>query len=165
MATASYAGTNYALMAAPRVGTWPNAAGCRGELYCMAGDCVASGAALDADSLMYMGILPVGAVVQFSIVWPITTATFGEQDGMTLQVTGTLGTVADPDLFGDILRLDNTTLPQVIEPCPDVTIYTTTLDFALRTETTVVFTALTSALTAAEGVAVKVLYTMAGRTY
>ena len=166
MATASFAGTNYALKAAPKVGTWPNAAACNGEVYCLSEECFASGSDLDAGSLMYVGKLPVGAVVLFSVVWPIiSSAPEAGATVMSNQVIGELGTLTDPDLFGDVTRMDNNALPQVIEPCPDATIYTTTLDFALRSETTVIFKTGTSALTATEGIAVKIFYTMAGRTY
>ena len=166
MPTASYAGTNYALQAAPKVGTWPNAAASNGQLYCLSDECFASGGDLLADSRLYVGILPVGAVVQFSIIWPIDTATFGEGDNWTVGTAkGSLGITGDTDLFGDVTDLNATATPQVIEPKPDGTTYTSTLDFALRTETTVFFTTDTAALTATEGIAVKILYTMAGRTY
>ena len=165
MAIFSYGGTNYTLMATPKMGTWPNAAASNAPLYCLSDECVASGAALDSGSTMFVGILPVGAVVQFSIVWPIATATFGEGDNMINACTGELGITGDPDLFGDITDMNATHLPQVIEPVPDGTIYTTTLDFALRQEYDVILTIGGAALTAAEGVAVKILYTMAGRTY
>ena len=164
MATASYAGTNYALMAAPKVGTWPYAASCRGELYCMA-DEVYFGADSDHPSLFYVGILPVGAVVQFSIVWPTTAVTFGAPTVLSDATTFQMGNSADPDLFGALTAMNASALPQVIEPVPDGTIYTTTLDFALRTETTVVITSAAVNGTATEGLVVKILYTMAGRTY
>jgi hypothetical protein len=165
MATGTAHGTNYALMAAPRVGTWPSAAICNAELYCLSEECYASGAALDAGSIMYIGKLPAGAVVHFSVVWPIDTATYGEGDDMTNAVTMEIGTLTDADLFGDVTDLNATATPQVIGVCPDGTTYTTTLDFALRSETTVIATTGGAALTATEGIAIKMFYTMAGRTY
>lgn len=166
MATATYAGTNYALKAAPRVGTWPNAAACNGEVYCLSEECYATSDLGDRYSLMYIGILPVGAVVLFSVIWPIHSDHIDAGGyGMTLPVTGELGTATDPDLFGDVGVLNSAT-PQVIEPCPDSSVYTSTLDFALREETTVIFkTIAIQALADNEGIAVKIFYTMAGRTY
>jgi hypothetical protein len=164
MATASYAGTNYALRAAPLVGTWPNAAASNDQLYCMA-DEVYFGAACDLGSLFYVGKLPVGAVVQFSVVWPTTAATYGAPTTLSNTTTFQMGNSTDPDLFGDITAMNASALPQVIEPVPDGTIYTTTLDFALREETDVVLTSAADNGTATEGLVVKILYTMAGRTY
>lgn len=164
MATYSYAGTNYALMAAPKVGTWPNAAACNDQLYCLS-DEVYFGAACDNESLYYVGILPVGAVVQFSVIWPTTAATFGAPTTLSGATTFEMGTATDANLFGAITAMNASALPQVIEPIPDGTIYTTTLDFALRTETTVVLISAAANQTATEGLVVKILYTMAGRTY
>lgn len=164
MATASYAGTNYALRATPKVGTWPNAAACNGEVYCLSEECYATGAG-DDPSLFYMGILPVGAVVLFSVVWPIDSDEVADgAAAMGLAVTGEIGTATDPDLFGDITAL-NVAATQVIEPCPDGTIYTSTLDFALREETTVIIKTGAQAVADTEGIALKMFYTMAGRTY
>lgn len=164
MATASFGGTNYTLKNSPAIGTWPNAANSNAPVYCLSEEVYASGAALDAGSLMYVGKLPVGAVVLFSVVWPIDTATFGEGDGMTNAVTGELGISGDADLFGDVTDMNATATPQVIEPVPDGTTYTTTLDIAMIAETDVIFTTGGAALTATEGIAVKMFYTMAGQT-
>ena len=139
MASASFAGTNYALKATPKVGTWPNAAACNAELYCLSEEVYATALVGDAGSILYMGLLPVGAIVQFSVVWPIDSdEVFDGAAAMNAAVTGELGTIADPDLFGDVTAL-NVAATQVIEPVPDGTTYTSTLDFALREETTVVF--------------------------
>ena len=164
MATAAFSGTNYALRATPLVGTWPSAAASNSEVYCMSDECYASGTDLDSGSTMNLGKLPVGAVVLFSVVWPIDTATFGEGDAMTNACTGQLGITGDADLFGDITDMNASATPQVIEPVPDGTTYTTTLDMALTAEQTVILTIGGAALTATEGVAVKVFYTMAGKT-
>ena len=164
MATASYAGTNYALYATPKVGTWPNAAAFKDQLYVLA-DEVYFGAACDLGSLFTVGELPVGAVVQFTIVWPTTAATFGAPTTLSGATTFTIGDGTDADLFGDIAAMNASALPQVCEPGPDGTIYTTTLDFALRAKKNVVITSAAVNGTATEGLVVKVFYTMAGRTY
>ena len=164
MATAEFNGTNYALKAAPAVGSFPNAAASNGEVYCLSEECYASGSDLDSGSTMNMGYLPVGAVVLFSVVWPIDTATFGEGDAMTNACTGQLGISGDVDLFGDITDMNASALPQVIEPVPDGTTYTTTLDNALTATTAVLLTIGGAALTATEGVALKMFYTVAGQT-
>lgn len=166
MPTTSNDGTNYALKANPKVGTWPNAAACNGEVYVLSEECYSTGTG-SLGSLMYMGKLPVGAIVLFSVVWPIdsTNPELGGE-GMGNAVAGELGTATDPDLFGDIAQLDTTTLPQILEPKPDSSIYTTTLDFALREETTVIFkTTAAFELADTEGIALKMFYTMAGKTY
>ena len=165
MATAAFSGTNYALRATPLVGTWPSAAASNSEVYCMSDECLASGTDLDLGSTMTFGKLPVGSVVLFSVVWPIISSDYAAGGtAMTNAVTATLGTAADADLFGDIADMNASALPQVIEPGPDGTIYTTTLDFALTAETAVVLTTADASLVATEGVAVKVFYTMAGKT-
>lgn len=164
MATASYAGTNYALRAAPKIGTWPNAAASNDQLYVMA-DEVYFGTNCDLGSIFTVGELPVGAVVQFSIVWPTTAATFGAPTVLSDATTFQMGDGTDADLFGDIAAMNASALPQVIEPCPDGTIYTTTLDFALRDKKNVVITSAAANGTSTEGLVVKVFYTMAGRTY
>ena len=165
MATGTAYGTNYALKNTPRVGTWPNAAACNSELYCLSEECYPSGD-IDDESLLYMGKLPPGAIVQFSVVWPIDSdAIYDGADNWTNACTGELGISGDVDLFGDITAL-NVAAAQVIAPCPDAaTIYTTTLDFALRAETDVILLINDANLTATEGVALKMFYTMAGRTY
>ena len=172
---ASVNGTNYALMATPRIGTWPNAAQSRSaRVYCMSDECYSTDTA-ESGSHFYCGKLPAGVVPLISVVWPIDTDTFGEGDPTAAGATGQLGILAtitdkgdtiaaDIDLFGDIAALTTGT-PQVIEPCPDATIYTTTLDFALRQETIPVMTSGTADIVSTEGIALKILYTHGGRTY
>ncbi len=164
MASAAFNGTNFALKTTPVIGTFPNAAASNGEVYCLSEECFASGSDLDSGSTMNMGKLPVGAVVLFSVVWPIDTATFGTGDAMTNACTGEVGISGDADLFGDFTDMNASALPQVIEPGPDGTTFTTTLDFALTAETTVIITIGGAALTATEGIALKIFYTMAGQT-
>jgi len=164
MASSTHPGTNYALKNTPKVGTWPNAAVCNSELYCLSEECYPSGD-IDDESILYMGKLPAGAIVQFSAVWPIDSdAIFDGADTMTNACIGELGISGDPDLFGDITALNVAAL-QIVAPCPDGATYTTTLDYALRSETTVLLTIGDANLTATEGVALKMFYTMAGRTY
>lgn len=164
MGASTHYGTNYALKIAPKVGTWPNAAQCNSELYCLSEECYPSGD-IDDESILYMGILPAGAIVQFSAVWPIDSGEiFDGAAAMANACTGELGTITDPDLFGDITPMNVAAL-QIVAPCPDGSTYTTTLDYALRTETTVVLTIGAQDLSALEGIALKMFYTMAGRTY
>lgn len=171
---ATYDGTNYTLTATPRIGTWPNAAQSRSaRVYCMSDECYATGAGA-AGSHLYFGGLPAGAVPLISILWPIDSdAVYDGADTATNAVTGELGILAttganaraaDIDLFGDITAL-NVAATQVIEPGPDGTIYTSTLDFALREAVTPVMTTGAAAVADTEGVALKMLYTHGGRTY
>ena len=165
MATASFNGTNYALKTTPFIGTWPNAAASNAEVYCLSEECYATGSDLDTGSKMYLGKLPVGAVVLFSVIWPIDSGEIADGGAaMANAVTGELGISGDPDLFGDVADMNASALPQVIEPGPDGTTFTTTLDMAMTAETDVIFTTGGAALTATEGIAVKIFYTMAGQT-
>ncbi len=174
MATASYAGTNYALRVTQKVGTWPVAAHCNSaRVYCMSDECYATGVGT-AGSYFYFNKLPAGAVPLVSVIWPIDSDEISAgAAAMAAAVTGQLGLVAvtganavaaDPDLFGDVTAL-NVAATQVIEPCPDETIYTTTLDFALKTEKTPVMLTAAQSLADTEGVALKMLYTMGGREF
>ena len=173
MASASFGGTNYALKNTPRVGTWPIASRCDDRVYCMSDECFSTSTATTGSHL-YCGILPRGANVLCTVVWPIDSDTFGTGDATNAAVTGQLGLLveitdkgdtvtADPDLFGDIAALTTGT-PQVIEPGPDGTIHTTTLDMPLRRESTPVFLTADQSIVDTEGIAVKMLYTMGGRT-
>ena len=173
MATANFTSTNAALRIATTMSTWPNAEKSNAKVYCMSDECFATSTGT-AGSTLYNGGLPRGANVLLSVIWPIDTATFGTGDAMNAAVTGQLGTVAvitdkgdtvtaDVDLFGDVAALTTAT-PQVIEPGPDGTIYTTTLDFALQHETVPVMLTAAQSIVDTEGIAVKMLYTMGGRT-
>jgi hypothetical protein len=174
MATASFGGTNYTLQATPMVGTWPYSAQSHGsKVYCMSDECYATGVGT-AGSHMYCGGLPAGAVPLISVVWPIDSDEVADgAAAMNAAVTGQLGLLAttganaraaDADLFGDVTAL-NAAATQVIEPVPDGSIYTTTLDFALREECTPVLLTADQSLADTEGIAVKILYTHGGRTY
>lgn len=173
MATASFGGTNYTLKNTPVIGTWPIASESNDRVYCMSDECFSTSTA-SAGSHLYNGILPRGANVLLTVVWPIDSDTFGEGDATAAAVTGQLGLLveitekgdtvtADPDLFGDITAL-NVATPQVIEPVPDGTIHTTTLDMALRRPSTPVMLTAAQNIVDTEGIAVKMLYTMGGRT-
>lgn len=166
MASATFAGTDYALKATPKVGTWPNAASCNGELYCLSEEFYATGAHA-AGSLLYMGILPAGAVVHFSFLWPIDSDEVADGAAvMAAAVTGELGTLTDPDLFGDFTTLAAVTpVVQILTPVPDGVIHTFLTDTALRAETIVVIKTADQSLADTEGIALKMFYTLAGRTY
>ena len=162
MATGTFEGTNFALQDTPVVGTFPRAAYAGGQVYCSSDDCFASGTDLDLGSTSKVGKLPKGAVVLFSIVWPIDTATFGAQDTTNNAVTGSLGIAGDTDLFGDVTTLGTAT-PQIVTPKPDGTTYTTLLTNGLQADVDVLFTSAGAAWVAAEGIHVEIYYTIAAQ--
>jgi len=159
MATGTFEGTIFSLQDTPRVGTFPQSKYTGGAVYCSTDQCYASGTDLDVGSTMKVGKLPKGAVVLYSIVYPIAKATNGAPDAMTNGVTGSLGVSGDTDLFGAVGALDSAT-PQVVVPKPDGTTYSDITDLALEEEVDVIFTTATAALTADEGIAVKIFYTI-----
>jgi len=161
MATGAYKGDVYTLQDTPVIGTLPRAAIAGGIVYCSIDRSVAATAdGLTLGSTHHVGKLPKGAVVLYSIVWPIATATYDAPDATTGATTGSLGITGDTDLFGDVTALNSAT-PQIVIPKPDGTTYTNTLK--PLTEAADVF--LTSAAvdwTDAEGFAVMIFYTVAG---
>ena len=159
-AAGAFTGTNYALRATPLVETIPSAKFTGGTVLCMTDECYATGTNLGAGSTMHVGKLPAGAVVLYSIVYPIDTATYGAPDAMTNAVTGVLGISGDTDLFGDVAALNATTI-QTIVPKPDGTTYTTNLTSALKADVDVYFTSADAELVATEGICVKMFYTIA----
>jgi hypothetical protein len=161
MATATFTGTNFALQDSPAIGTLPAATLVRGNVYCSIDECYASGSDLDAGSTMKVGKLPAGAVVLYSVVYPIDTATYGAPDAMTNAVTGSLGIAGDTDLFGAVTDLNASAAAQIVIPKPDGTTYTTRLTSGLAADVDVLFTTASQALTATEGVCVAIVYTMA----
>lgn len=161
MATGTYEGTNYALQNAPVVGTFPRAAVSGGHVYCSMDRTTAlTATGLTLASTMHVGKLPKGAVVLYSIIWPIATATFDAPDATTGATTGVLGITGDTDLFGDVTTLNSTT-PQVVIPKPDGTTYTNTLA-PLAADVDVFLTSAAVDWTTAEGFAVMIFYTVAG---
>lgn len=157
MGTATFNGTNYAKRATPVMETLVNGKHTSGNVLCMSEECYATGADLDAGSTMKIGKLPKGAVVLYTLVWPIDTATFGAPDAMSNAVTGSLGIAGDTDLFGAVTALNNAAV-QTIAPKPDGATYTTTLTNDLQADVDVLFTTAGAALTATEGIAVKMFY-------
>ena len=161
MATATFTGTNFALQSTPLIGSLPKAALVKGNVYCSTDECYATGTDLDAGSTMKVGKLPAGAVVLYSIVYPIGSGSYGAPVAMSNAVTGSLGISGDTNLFGAVGALDSDA-PQVVAPIPDGTTYTTISTSALDTDVDVLLTTASDALTATEGVCVKIFYTMAG---
>jgi len=162
MATGQYEGDVYALQNAPAVGTLPRAAVAGGQVYCSmdrATTLTASG--LTLGSTFHVGKLPKNAVVLYSIIWPIATATFDAPDATAGATTGVLGITGDTDLFGDVGALNSTT-PQIIIPKPDGTTYTNTLK-PLEADVDVFLTSAAVNHTTAEGFAVMIFYTIAGQ--
>ena len=162
MATGTFSGTNFALQDTPVVGTFPRAAYGGGIVYCSSDDVFASGSDLDSGSTMKVGKLPKGAVVLYSILWPIDTDTFGAQDTMSNAVTGSLGISGDTDLFGTFSTLGTAT-PQIVTPKPDGTTYTTLLTNGLQEAVDVIITTGGAALTDTEGIHVEIFYTVAAQ--
>lgn len=162
MATATYAGTNYTLQTDPVVGTFPRAAITGGIVYCSMDRVVATTSpGLTLASTFLVGKLPKGAVVLYSIVWPIATATFDAPDNLTAATTLKIGIATDTDLFGDVTDLNTSALPQVVIPVPDGTTYTNTLA-PLATDVDVLATSADQDHTNAEGFAIMIFYTVAG---
>ena len=161
MATATYAGTNYTLQETPVVATLIRAALGGGIVYCSIDRIVATTSpGLTFASEFLVGKLPKGAVVLYSIIWPIATATYDAPDATTGATTGALGIATDTDLFGDVATWASAT-PQVIIPKPDGTTYTNTLA-PLAVDTDVLLTSAAVNHTTAEGFAVMIFYTVAG---
>ncbi len=162
MATGTYEGTVYALQNAPVVGTFPRAAVAGGLVYCSIDRVTAlTASGLTLASTFHVGKLPKNAVVLYSIVWPIATATFDAPDATAGATTGVLGITGDTDLFGDVTALNSAT-PQVVIPKPDGTTYTNTLD-PLEADVDVFLTTAAVDSTTAEGFAVMIFYTIAGQ--
>ncbi len=162
MATGTYEGTVYALQNAPVIGTFPRAAVAGGHVYCSIDRSIAlTGTGLTLASTHHVGKLPRNAVVLYSIVWPIATATFDAPDATAGATTGTLGITGDTDLFGDVGALNSTT-PQLVIPKPDGTTYTNTLS-PLEADVDVFLTSAAIDWTTAEGFAVMIFYTIAGQ--
>ena len=129
MATGQYKGDVYTLQDTPVVGTLPRAALGGGVVYCTTDRCTAiTASGLTLGSTFHVGKLPKGAIVLYSIVYPVATATFDAPDATTGATTGTLGITGDTDLFGDVGALNSITIQgQIVIPKPDGTTYTNRL--------------------------------------
>lgn len=161
MAVGSYEGTVFALQDDKLIGSIPNAAVAGGLVYCSIDRSTAlTATGLTLGSTHKVGKLPKGAVVLYSIVYPIATATFDAPDATTGATTGVLGIAGDTDLFGDITTLGSAT-PQIVIPKPDGTTYTNTLK-PLAAAVDVIMTSAAVDWTTAEGFVVMIFYTVAG---
>ena len=162
MATATYAGTNYTLQTDPAVGTFPRAAITGGIVYCSIDRIIATTSpGLTLASEFLMAKLPKGAVVLYSIVWPIATATYDAPDNLSGATTLVVGIATDTDLFGDVTALNSATMPQIVIPKPDGSTYTNTLA-PLAADTDVLVTSADADHVNAEGFAIMMFYTVAG---
>ena len=159
-AAATFTGTNYTLQDTPVIGTTPRAAVVGGITYCSLDTVFASDTDLGQGSLLYCGKLPKGAVVQFSIVTPI--ATTGIATTMTNTVTMTMGYTGDPDALGVVTDLNASAAPQFIRPVPDGTVNTAMSPLSAARDVYLT-TIAAQELVAAEGVEVKIFYTVAGQ--
>ena len=164
MSTGAYKGDVYTLQDTPVVGTLPRAALAGGIVYCsMDRSTALTATGLTLASTHHVGKLPKNAVVLYSIIWPIATATFDAPDATTAATTGTLGIAGDPDLFGDVGALNSITIQgQIVIPKPDGSTYTNTLK-PLAADVDVIFTSAAQDWTTAEGFAVMIFYTIAGQ--
>jgi hypothetical protein len=159
MSTGTYEGDVYTKLDSPSLTNFPMANLARGRVYCSTDRCVAATATgLTLGSTFKCGKLPAGANVLFSIVYPVATATYDAPDATTGATTASLGITGDTDLFGDITTLASAT-PQFIMPKPDGTTYTDCLD-PLAADVDVILTSAAVDWTTAEGVVVKIFYTM-----
>lgn len=165
MATGTYAGTNATIVDAIEaktsgIGEFVDGNQVSGIVRCSIDRCVAATATgLTLGGTMKVGQLPKGAVVLYSIVSPIATATFDAPDGTTGATTGTLGIAGDADLFGDVTTLA-TALGQIVTPKPDGTTYDNALH-PLEADVEVIFTSAGADWTDTEGLLVKIFYVMA----
>lgn len=163
MPTGTYKGDVYTLQDTPVVGTLPRAAVAGGVVYCTRDRVTAlTASGLTLASTFHVAKLPKGAVVLYSIVYPIATATFDAPDATSGATTGTLGITGDTDLFGDITTLASAT-PQVVIPKPDGTTITDSLQ-PLTAAQDVFLTSAAVDHTTTEGFAVMMFYTIAGQT-
>jgi len=159
MATGTYEGDVYAVQETAVIGSIPNAKLAGGNIYCSVDRTVAAtGDGLDLGSTHKVGKLPKGAIVLYSIVYPIATATFDAPDATTGATTATLGISGDANLFGAITTLASAT-PQIIMPSPDGTTYTNR-NKPLQEAVDVIMTTAAVNWTTAEGACVMIFYTM-----
>jgi hypothetical protein len=159
MATGAYKGDVYTLQDTPMIGTLPNALLAGGHVYCSVDRVVtATASGLTLGTTMKLGKLPKGAIVLYSIIYPIATATFDAPDATTGATTGSVGIAGDTDLFGTFTTLASA-VPQILMPKPDGTTYTNRLK-PLKTEVDILLTSAAVDWTTAEGVCLMVFYQM-----
>jgi hypothetical protein len=159
MATGTYEGDVFAVQESAGISDLPNARLSHGNVYCSTDRCTAlTATGLTLGSTFKVGKLPKGAIVLYSIVYPVATATYDAPDATTGATTGSLGIAGDTDLFGDVGALNSAT-PQVIVPKPDGTTYTDRLD-PLEANVDVLLTSASVDWTTAEGTVVMIFYTM-----
>ncbi len=158
-AAATFQGTNYALQDAPAISTLPRAAVAGGIVYCSTDTVFASGAVLGAGTKMYCGKLPKGAVVLYSIVTPI--ASTGIATVSSNAVTYVLGYAGDTNALGAITAFNASTVPVYARPVPDGTINTAMTPLSQARD--IYLTTAAAELVAAEGLEVKIYYTVAGQ--
>ncbi len=162
MPIGTYEGDVFTLQDDAAIGTFPNAAVAGGHVYCTKDRSTAlTATGLTLGSTHKVAKLPKGAVVLYSIIYPIATATFDAPDATTGATTATLGITGDTDLFGDITTLASTT-PQIVIPKPDGTTITDSLQ-PLEAAQDVFLTSAAVDWTTAEGFAVMMFYTIAGQ--
>ena len=159
MATANFNGTNYALQAAPVVGTLPHSRTGGSKVYCTT-DEVYSTSTAGAGSTFYVAKLPKGAVVLFSLVTPIDLDTFGAPDNHAAAATFSLGISGDTNLFGAVTDTNASALPQVVAPIPDGATYTNTLNNDLSAAVNVYLLSAANNVVDTEGLSVKMFYTL-----
>ncbi len=162
MSIGAYEGDVYTLQDDAAIGTLPNAALAGGVVYCTRDRVTAlTATGLTLASTFLVAKLPKGAVVLYSIIYPIATATFDAPDATTAATTGVLGITGDTDRFGDVTTLGSAT-PQVVIPKPDGTTITDSLQ-PLPEAQDVFLTSAAQDHTTAEGFAVMMFYTVAGQ--
>ncbi|MBE3141572.1 MAG: hypothetical protein IMZ53_13435 [Thermoplasmata archaeon] len=159
MGTYAYTGTVTTLQDAKLMETIPNARLAGGVVHCSVDRCVATTAlGLTLASTFKVAKLPAGAIVLYSIVYGIADATFDAPDATTGATLISLGTLTDVNLFGSISTTLAVTVPQVLVPSPDGTIYANRLA-PLLVDSDVYVTSSAVDWTDTEGVVVMIFYT------
>ena len=160
MSAGTYEGTVFALQNTPVVGTFPQAKIAGGVVYCSVDRCTAvTATGLTLGSVFKVGKLPKGAIVLYSIVYGIDTATYDAPDATTGATCISLGNAASAVLFGHLSTTLAVTVPQILVPSPDGTIYANRLA-PLLVDTDVLLTSSAVDWTDTEGVCVMIFYTM-----
>lgn len=158
MATATYEGTVYTLRDDHLMETIPNAKLSGGIVHCSVDRSTAlTATGLTLGCVHKVGKLPKGAIVLYTVIYPIATATYDAPDATTGATTGTIGISGDADLFGDFTTLASAT-PQVVIPKPDGTTYANRLA-PLEADVDVLLTSAGADWTTAEGFVVMIFYT------